>query len=152
MRRLLTANTPRTARTVTLTRVLLLAVLCSMLPGCDSGTEPEPDLTGTWTGIVQGGGNSANWTIQVTDRGGQLSGTFTANNPTLGSVALTGSFSGTYDHPSVVLSFQLTAPPDPTLDCEVRATVNSAVDQMSGSLTCQYLGQDVLGGTLSFSR
>lgn len=148
MRRLLTASTPRTAPPVILTRVLLLAVLSSMSPGCDSG--PEPDLTGTWTGIVQGNGNSANWTIQFTDRGGQLSGTFTAYNPTLGST-IPGSFSGTYDHPSVVFSFQIEDFPAPTLDCEVRATVNSAVDQMSGGITCRY-GLDVRGGTVSFSR
>ncbi len=59
-----------------MTRAVFLLVLLLPITGCDKlpfASEP-PTLTGTWSGTSTGGGNSALWTLHITDTNGELTG------------------------------------------------------------------------------
>ncbi len=131
--------------TLSLAAVLAVAS-CGLL-------DPDPTLTGEWAGQASGGGNTAAWTVRLTDSGGSITGTYSTTNPALGSLGLSGSLTGTYAHPTVTLNFDLHDPFDGvTLNCQIDGTVNVAVDNISGPVRCDYLGQNVLGGILNLSR
>ncbi len=109
-----------------MTRAVFLLVLLLPITGCDKlpfASEP-PTLTGTWSGTSTGGGNSALWTLHITDTNGELTGNYSTNNPALGSTSLTGSLNGKYSHPTVDVYFEIVIPPD-VVQCEYKGSASS---------------------------
>ena len=133
---------------------LLILALLPFLTACDSlplGLSSDPTLTGTWTGTASGGPNSALWTLQVNDTNGNLTGTYTTNNPTLGSTSFSGPLTGTYAHPTVTINLEIIVPPE-LFDCEFRATANADVNTLNGSFNCYWYGDPVIAGVVALNR
>ena len=61
--------------------------------------DSEPTLTGEWVGQASGGGNTAAWTVHLTDASGSITGRFDTTNPAFGSLGVSGTLTGTYSAP-----------------------------------------------------
>ena len=113
-------------------RRLLTLALVFAFTGCGS-TEPEPDLSGKWTGIIVTDFGAETWTYTITDNGGRLSGSVSIVFQQGGSVS--GSLSGNYDHPGASISTPLTID-NVRVTCEYNATVSDSQKSMSGTCNC----------------
>ena len=103
----------------------LLALFLAAFAGCSDPVEIH-SLDGEWTGTTRNA--SERWTFNFDDTR-NLTGSFLVSDRF--DRSLTGTFSGTYEHPSVTLDMRV----DETEDTSVYyATVNEELDQMTGSV------------------
>lgn len=102
----------------------LLALFLAATAGCSDPVE-TPSLAGEWTGTTRDANEQ--WTFTFDDTR-NLTGNFLVSD---GRQSLTGTFSGTYDHPSLTLDMRVDVSETPS---EYYATVNEQMDQMTGSL------------------
>ncbi|MDE2795052.1 MAG: hypothetical protein OXL34_09560 [Gemmatimonadota bacterium] len=116
----------------------LLALFLAALAGCGDPVE-TPGLAGEWTGTTRDANEL--WTFTFDDAR-NLTGSFLVSDTFDRSV--TGTFSGTYDHPSVTLHMRLDTSGTPS---EYYATVNEELDRMTGSVV---IGE--LSHTLNLTR
>ena len=90
-----------------LCRAGLLSAVASGLAGCHKTTDPlPPSLTGDWTGQTIDFGDTTGMTFSLTEgREGTLAGTLTVVER---GTTDSGTVAGSYDHPDVLLNFELT--------------------------------------------
>jgi hypothetical protein len=114
-------------RTRTLSRLLFLLPLCMMLAACgDGGTEPNPNVTGTWGG--QSGATTLTLTlIEASD--GTVTGSGNVANPQNAALALRA---GTHVFPNLSLTLAPFGFTDVDLIGTVTATTIAATLNGSG--------------------
>lgn len=90
-------------------RRLILLILCLFLvvsvSGCNGGGSSSPappmNVSGTWTGTLTYADcncSAGNWTVNITDNNGVLTGNGSVNSGNCGTYS--GTISGTYDNSS----------------------------------------------------
>ena len=116
-------------------RPAVLVLLLAAIAGCGDPVE-APELEGEWTGLTRDGAD--HWTFRFGASGDphKPAGTLLLS---AGGTAR-GTFSGTYDHPSVTLHLRVTADGvDPPVEhpAEYLATVDDEANTMEGTMVIE---------------
>jgi hypothetical protein len=115
---------------------------CVLVIGCgrDTPAEPTSGLDGTWRGTITRGAAAGTITMEMTQSGAAVAGTWTTDLDGL-AFDQTGSLSGTVTGPAVALFLNPTTP----LVCGTGATL-SGILAMNGSLA----GHRLTGNYVAF--
>lgn len=123
-----------------MTRTVLVGLTVLGIAGCL--TEPETaSISGTWNGTegLRHGATPLEWTFELTDEAGSVTGTHVVINQETGYSG-TGTIAGTYDHPAISLTITTR---NSHVVCGYAGTVGDDRIFMSGVSVCA-------GGSVSF--